>query len=98
MQHINSNNLDNPHQSVYKTGHFTETALVHIKNDIHIHIMGIWFDANFSFADHVRNVCKTCFIQMRDVRWVRQYLTDEAAVLATNALFNSRVDYYNSLF
>ena len=28
--------------------------------------------------------CKTCFIQMRDVRWVRQYLTDEAGVLAAN--------------
>ena len=35
MQHINSNNLDNPHQSAYKTGHSTETALLHIKNVIH---------------------------------------------------------------
>ena len=25
-------------------------------------ILGIWFDANFSFADHVHNICKTCFI------------------------------------
>ena len=35
MQHINSNNLDNPHQSAYKTGHSTETALRHMKNEIH---------------------------------------------------------------
>ena len=35
MQHINSNNLDNPHQSAYKTGHSTETALLHFKNEIH---------------------------------------------------------------
>ena len=35
MQPTNSNNLDNPHQSVYKTGHSTETALLHIKNEIH---------------------------------------------------------------
>ena len=35
MQHINSNNLDNPHQLAYKTGHSTETALLHIKNEIH---------------------------------------------------------------
>ena len=33
MQHINSNNLDNPHQSAYKAGH--STALLHIKNEIH---------------------------------------------------------------
>ena len=36
MQHINSNNLDNPHQSAYKTGHSTEPALLHIKNEIHL--------------------------------------------------------------
>ena len=35
MQHINSNNLDNPHQSAYKTGNSTEPALLHIKNEIH---------------------------------------------------------------
>ena len=29
--------------------------------------LGVWFDANFSFADHVRNICKACFIQMRDL-------------------------------
>ena len=36
MQHINSNNLDNPRQSSYKSGHSTETALLHIKNKIHL--------------------------------------------------------------
>ena len=60
--------------------------------------LGVWFDANFSFADHVRNICKTCFIQMRDLRRVRQYLTDDAAVLAANAPVSSRLDYCNSLF
>ena len=36
MQHINSNNLDNPRQSSYKSGHSMETALLHIKNEIHL--------------------------------------------------------------
>ena len=36
MQHINSNNLDNPKQSAYKSGHSTEIALLHIKNEIHL--------------------------------------------------------------
>ena len=36
MQHINSNNLDNPRQSAYKSGHSNETALLHIKNEIHL--------------------------------------------------------------
>ena len=31
--------------------------------------LGVWFGANFSFGDHVHNICKTCFVQMRDLRW-----------------------------
>ena len=30
---------------------------------------------------------------MRDLRWVRQYLTDDAAVLAASALVSSRLNY-----
>ena len=60
--------------------------------------LGVWFDANFSFADHVRNICKTCFIHMHYLRQVRQYLTDDAAILVTNALVSSHLDYCNSLF
>ena len=35
-QYINRNNLDNPHQSAYKTGHSTETALLQIINKAHL--------------------------------------------------------------
>ena len=34
--HINNNKLDNPHQSAYKPGHSTETALLSIKNKVHL--------------------------------------------------------------
>ena len=51
--------------------------------------LGVWFDANFSFADHVRNICKTYFIEMHDLRPVRQYLKDEAATVVANALVSS---------
>ena len=71
-------------------------------NFIHPAVVGknlhIWFDANFSFADHVCNICKTCFSQMCDLRRIRQYLTDEAAILAADALVSSHLDYCNSLF
>ena len=36
MQHIKSNNLDNPRQSAYKSDHSIETALLHVKNEIHL--------------------------------------------------------------
>ena len=60
--------------------------------------LGVWFDANFSFADHVRNICKSCFIEMRDLRWVRQYLTDDVADLAANELVSNRLNYCSSFF
>ena len=34
--HINNNKLDNPHQSAYKPGHSTETALLAIENKVHL--------------------------------------------------------------
>ena len=46
----------------------------------------------------IKNLCKLCFIQMRDLRQIRQYLTRDAALMAANALVGSRLDYCNSLF
>ena len=60
--------------------------------------LGVWFDADFSFSEHVKRTCKACFLQMRDLCRIRQYLTMEVAVLAANALVSSRLDYCNSLF
>ena len=60
--------------------------------------LGVWFDAEFSSSEHVKTTCKACFLQMRDLRGIRQYLTPIVAVLAANALVSSRLDYCNSLF
>ena len=35
--------------------------------------LGVWFDSDFSFSKHVQNVCKGCFIQLRDFRNIRQF-------------------------
>ena len=88
--HAQLQKLD-PYLLVSIFGNFMHPAVV-VKN------LGVWFDGNFSFADHVRNICKTCFIQICDLRRVRQYLTDESAILAGNALVSSHLDYCNSLF
>ena len=50
------------------------------------------------FSCHVRNICKACFVHIRDLRRLRGYLTCEAALLAANALVGSWLDYCNSLF
>ena len=60
--------------------------------------LGVWFHSDFFFSKHVQNVCKGCFIQLRDFRNIRQYLTYDAAVSVGNAFVSSRLDYCNSLF
>ena len=60
--------------------------------------LGVWFDSDFSFTKHVKDVCKLCFIQMRDFKQIRQYLTRDAALTAANTLVGSRLDNCNSLF
>ena len=60
--------------------------------------LGVWFDADFSYSEHIKMTCKACFLQMCDLCRIRQYLTPEVAVLAANALVSSRLDYCNPLF
>ena len=60
--------------------------------------LGVWFDSDFSLSKHVQNVCKSCFVKLRDFRHVRRFLTHDVSVLVANALVSSRLDYWNSLF
>ena len=53
--------------------------------------LGVWFDTDFSFSKHVQNVFKSCFIQLRDFKNIRQFLTHDAAVSAANAFVSSRL-------
>ena len=71
-------------------------SLLHLVDSVRN--LGVWFDAEFSFSEHVKRTCKACFLQMRDLHRIRQYLTPEVAVLAANALVSSRLYYCNSLF
>ena len=88
--HVQLKKLD-PYLKVRIFGNFIHPAVV-------VKSVGIWFDAIFSYAGYVHNICRTCFIQMYNLGLVKQYLTDEAAILMANALVSSHLDYCNSLF
>ena len=64
----------------------------------YIRNLGVWFDANFSFSGRVKMTCKACFLQMHDLRTIRQYLTPKLAVLAADALVSRRLNCCKSLF
>ena len=60
--------------------------------------LSVWFDSDFSLSKHVLNVCKSCFVKLRDFRHVRRFLTHDISVFVANALVSSWLDYCNSLF
>ena len=60
--------------------------------------LGVWFDSDFSFSCHVKNIYKACFVLIRDLKQLRGYLTCEVALLAANAFIGSHLDDYNSIY
>ena len=60
--------------------------------------LGVIFDSDFSFTQHISSVCKSCFYHIRDLSRIRRHLTLSTATSLANALVSSRLDYCNSLF
>ena len=48
-------------------------------------------------VDHVNGVCKSCYVHLRHISHIRQYLTQEASATMVHSLVTSRLDYLNSL-
>ena len=60
--------------------------------------IGVVFDSNFNFLDHVSQVIKSTRVHARDLYRIRPFLDLKTSVLLANALVSSRLDYCNSLF
>ena len=61
--------------------------------------LGVVFDSDFNFCQHISQVCKSCFyhIVLRDLRRIRHYISISTAKTISTALISSRLDYCNSL-
>jgi hypothetical protein len=59
--------------------------------------LGVLVDDQLSMADHVAALCRSCFFQLRQLRAVRDSLTEDAAKTLVSAFIGSRLDYCNSL-
>ena len=86
QEHISANQLHNHSQSAYKAGHSTETALLKIKNDIHLILSQghaallvlLDLSAAFDTIDHsvLLNRLNSCFsIHGTPLAWFKSYLT-----------------------
>ena len=60
--------------------------------------LGVVFDPNLTFTDHISQVIKSTWFHIRDLYRIRHLLDLNTAILLANALISSRIDYSNSLF
>ena len=84
--YINNNKLDNPHQSPYKPGHSTETALLSTENKVHLSLacgeptaLVLDLSATFDTIDHniLLGYLKSWFgLGGTVLKWFASYLSD----------------------
>ena len=60
--------------------------------------LGIIFDSNLSFSDHISYISKSCFSHIRDLRRIRNTLDHKTACTIATSLIHSKLDYCNSLY
>ena len=60
--------------------------------------LGVIFNSNLSFSDHISYISKSCFVHIRDLRRIRNTLDHTTACTIATSLIHSKLDYCNSLF
>ena len=60
--------------------------------------IGVIFDETMSMDKQIRQVCKTAFHQLHNIRSIRKFLDRDALQTLVHALVTSKLDYFNSLY
>ena len=94
-QYLSVNGLAEPHQSAYRSGHSTETALLRVRNDI-IHSVGqkeivllILLDLSAAFDtvnhDTLANILQSSGISGTVLNWLTSYLSNRHQIIKINS-------------
>ena len=59
--------------------------------------IGVIFDNHFFFNDHVASICKSSFYHLRNISYIRKYLSSTTTEILIHAFVSSKLDYCNSL-
>ena len=60
--------------------------------------LGCHFDQQIDMRQHINNLCKQCYFQIRQLRVIRRSLSSDVLKTLLHAFVASRLDYCNSLF
>ena len=59
--------------------------------------LGVWFDSILSFKFHVSEKCKIAFLNIRNIRSIRRFITVEICKVLVVSLVLSHINYCNAL-
>ena len=59
--------------------------------------LGVMFDNHMDMGEHIAAVCRSSYLQLRNIRSIRNLLTDDTAAALVHSLVSSKLDYCNSL-
>ena len=59
--------------------------------------IGVTFDNRFLFNDHIASICKSSFYHLRNISYIRKYLSSTTTDILVHAFVSSKLDYCNSL-
>jgi len=59
--------------------------------------LGVIFDKNLSFVQHISAISKSCFLNIRDLRRIRNTIDQPIACTIATSLIHSKIDYCNSI-
>ena len=59
--------------------------------------VGVILDSAMNLESHIAHVCKITYMNLCNIRKIRNVLTDQSAAQLIHALISSRIDYCNSI-
>ena len=69
-----------------------------IKRFVAVRNLGVTFNADLSFDDHINNVTRISYFHLRNISRIRPFLSMPDAETLVHAFVTSRLDYCNVLF
>ena len=59
--------------------------------------LGFTLDSHLTMNEHVSNIARTCYFELRRLASIRRFMTSTATATLVSAFVLSRIDYYDSL-
>jgi len=79
----------------YPTIHLPNNVI--LSPDDSVRNLGVIFDENLSFAQHISSISKSCFLNIRDLSPIRNTIDQTTACTIAASLIHSKIGYCNSL-